>query len=75
MIDSIDFINNRVNIYCGHDIYTYNINDLYIIRYVGFINNNYSFVYILCVKDEEDKYILSYNQLDIFIQIGVNLSV
>ena len=73
MIDTIDFINDYVFIYCGHDIYKYNINDLYIIRYVGFINDNYSFVYIVYVKDKEDKFILSENLLDVFIQIGVKI--
>lgn len=73
MIDSIEFINDYVSIYCGHDIYTYNINDLYIIRYMGSINDNYSFLYILCVKGEEDKFIISDNLLDVLIQIGVKI--
>ena len=73
MIDSMDFINDYVSIYCGHDIYTYNINDLYIIRYIGSINDNCSFIYIMYVKGEEYKFILSDNQLDVFIQIGVKI--
>lgn len=75
MIDSIDFINDHINIYCGHDIYTYNIIDLYIIRYTGTINKGYSVEYILYVRDTEDRFIIPIDLLDVFIHIGINLSV
>ena len=70
MVDSLEFINNQVFIYCGHDIYKYNINDLYIIRYVSHNNNEY----ILYVKDTEDKFIIPNGLLlDVFTKIGVKI--
>lgn len=73
MVDTLEFINGHADIYCGYNIHTFNINELYIKIYICAINNNFSSLYILCVKDKEDKFIISDNQVDMSIQNGVKI--